>query len=159
MWLKRKLNMHHAYKAKLLTTFLAQLYKMSYQDFYPLMNIPSVYDDGHNFCVIKYTMVTTPAQSYFKLLIKIKLLQDQKPNAWLYVNHTDLRQVWMRSFYWGTRTFISGLEARKLDFILRLKKKRNDLLLADTCPQAANRFALFWVWDCWFGWIKITKAL
>ena len=27
------------------------------------------------------------------------------------------------------------------------KKKRNDLLLADTCPQAANHFALFWVWE------------
>ena len=32
-------------------------------------------------------------------------------------------------------------------YSLRLKIKRNDWLLADTCPQAANHFALFWVWE------------
>ena len=37
----------------------------------------------------------------------------------------------------------SGLEVIKLEFILRLKIKRNDWLLADTCPQAANHCALF----------------
>ena len=37
----------------------------------------------------------------------------------------------------------SGLEVIKLEFILRLKIKRNDWLFADTCPQAANRCALF----------------
>ena len=31
----------------------------------------------------------------------------------------------------------------KLEFILRLKIKRTYWLLADTCPQAANHFALF----------------
>ena len=31
----------------------------------------------------------------------------------------------------------------KLEFILKLKIKRNDWLLADTCPQAANHCALF----------------
>ena len=36
-----------------------------------------------------------------------------------------------------------GLEVIKLEFILRLKIKRNDGLLADTCPQAANHCALF----------------
>ena len=40
-----------------------------------------------------------------------------------------------------------GLEVIKLEFILRLKIKRTDWLLADTCPQAANNCALFWVWD------------
>ena len=35
-----------------------------------------------------------------------------------------------------------SLEVIKLEFILRLKIKRNDLLLADTCPQAANHCAL-----------------
>ena len=39
----------------------------------------------------------------------------------------------------------SGPEVIKLEFILRLKIKRNDLLLADTCPKAANHCALFWV--------------
>ena len=37
----------------------------------------------------------------------------------------------------------SGREVIKLEFILRLKIKRNDWLLADTCPQAANHCALF----------------
>ena len=36
------------------------------------------------------------------------------------------------------------LEVIKLEFILRLKIKWNDWLLADTCPQAANHCALFW---------------
>ena len=29
----------------------------------------------------------------------------------------------------------------------KLKIKRNDWLLADTCPQAAKLSALFWVWE------------
>ena len=37
----------------------------------------------------------------------------------------------------------SGLEVIKLEFILRLKIKRNDWLLVDTCLQAANHCALF----------------
>ena len=37
----------------------------------------------------------------------------------------------------------SGLEVIKLEFILKFKAKRNDWLLADTCPQAANQRALF----------------
>ena len=37
----------------------------------------------------------------------------------------------------------SGLEVIKLEFILKLKIKRNDWLLADTCPQATNHCALF----------------
>ena len=36
-----------------------------------------------------------------------------------------------------------GLEVIKLEFILRLKIKRNDWLLADTCPQAANHCVIF----------------
>ena len=34
----------------------------------------------------------------------------------------------------------AGLEVIKLEFILRLKIKRNDWLIADTCPQAANHW-------------------
>ena len=45
------------------------------------------------------------------------------------------------------RDLIIGLspnfEVIKLEFILRLKIKRNDWLLVDTCPQAANQCALF----------------
>ena len=36
-----------------------------------------------------------------------------------------------------------GIAVIKLEFILRLKIKRNDWLFADTCPQAANHCALF----------------
>ena len=37
----------------------------------------------------------------------------------------------------------AGLEVIKLELILTLKIKRNDWLLADTCPQATNHCALF----------------
>ena len=37
----------------------------------------------------------------------------------------------------------SGLEVIKLVFILKLKIKRNDWLLADTCPKTANHCAYF----------------
>ena len=36
-----------------------------------------------------------------------------------------------------------GLKVTKLEFILKLKIKRNDWLLADMCQQAANHCALF----------------
>ena len=38
---------------------------------------------------------------------------------------------------------LPGLEVIKLEYKLRLKIKRNDWLLADTCPQTANHCALF----------------
>ena len=38
---------------------------------------------------------------------------------------------------------VPGLGVIKLESILRLKMKRNDWLLADTCPQAANHCAFF----------------
>ena len=36
-----------------------------------------------------------------------------------------------------------GPEIIKVEFIFKLKIKRNDWLLADTCPQVANHCALF----------------
>ena len=42
-----------------------------------------------------------------------------------------------------TQYIQTGLEVIKLEFILKLKIKCNDWLLADTCPQAANHCALF----------------
>ena len=50
---------------------------------------------------------------------------------------------WCSSFLTETLKRISGLDVIKLEFILKLKITRNDWLLADTCPQAANHFALF----------------
>ena len=40
-------------------------------------------------------------------------------------------------------SIVPGLEVIKLEYSLRLKIKRNDWLLAYTCPQAANHCALF----------------
>ena len=67
------------------------------------------------------------------------------------------RTISMRSLWWclvlsmvsasSCKFSKSGLEVIKLELILRLKIKRNDWLLADTCPQAANNCTLFWVWD------------
>ena len=37
-----------------------------------------------------------------------------------------------------------GLEVIELEYSLKLKVKRNDWLLADACPHAANYCALFW---------------
>ena len=37
----------------------------------------------------------------------------------------------------------AGLEVIKLEFILKLKIKRNDWLLVHTCPQATNHCVLF----------------
>ena len=45
--------------------------------------------------------------------------------------------------YGGNLGHVISLEVIKLEFILRLKIKRNDWLFADTCPQAANHCALF----------------
>ena len=55
-------------------------------------------------------------------------------------------------------TWRPGLEVIKLEFILRLKIKCNDWLLADMCPQAANHCALFEfhvtdkLWENVCGW-------
>ena len=37
---------------------------------------------------------------------------------------------------------LTGLEVIKLRYSLRLKIKRNDWLIADACPQAANHCTL-----------------
>ena len=44
-------------------------------------------------------------------------------------------------------------EVIKLEHSLKLKIKHNDWLLADTCPQAANHCALFWVWE----WTQVLQ--
>ena len=44
------------------------------------------------------------------------------------------------------KSFITSgpdFEVIKLEYSLKLKIKRNDCLLADTCPQATNHCALF----------------
>ena len=49
----------------------------------------------------------------------------------------------IQKFTYKTSVKKPGLKVIKLEYILRLKIKRNDWLLADTCPQAANHCALF----------------
>ena len=44
---------------------------------------------------------------------------------------------------WYLIVSIPSLEVIKLEYILRLKIKRSDWLLANTCPQSANHCALF----------------
>ena len=46
-------------------------------------------------------------------------------------------------YNYGNNLFQPGLEVIKLEFILKLKIKRNDWLLADMCPQATNQCSLF----------------
>ena len=46
----------------------------------------------------------------------------------------------------GTRIKSADPEVIKLEYRLNLKIKRKDWLFVDTCPQAANHCALFWVW-------------
>ena len=54
------------------------------------------------------------------------------------------REQWPRDHLgWTQRQWRTGLEVIKLEFILKLKIKRNNWLLADTCLQAANHSALF----------------
>ena len=48
-----------------------------------------------------------------------------------------------RSFRYGNYYQSPSLEVIKLEYSLRLKIIRINLLLADTCPQAANHCALF----------------
>ena len=62
---------------------------------------------------------------------------------WLTDGDQELTDGGPRIDRWGP-----GLEVINLEFILRLKIKHNDwlladTLLADTCPQAANHCALF----------------
>ena len=59
-----------------------------------------------------------------------------------------LYQIFLWLYVFDVRAYLTGLEVIKLEFILRLKIKRNDWLFADTCPQAASHYALFWVWTC-----------
>ena len=47
-----------------------------------------------------------------------------------------------------------GSEVIKVEYSLNLKIKLNDWLHEDICPQAANHYALFWVWE----WRFITSG-
>ena len=49
----------------------------------------------------------------------------------------------MQSTYGRAYSTRPGTEAITLEYILKLKIKPIDWMLADTCPQAANHWALF----------------
>ena len=59
--------------------------------------------------------------------------------------HLDMMEVFAADLIsWLVTIDVStDLEVIKLEYNLKLKIKRNDWLLADTCPQAANPCALF----------------
>ena len=59
-------------------------------------------------------------------------------------NYRKMTILWSFSYNFLVHCkLLSGLEVIKLEFILKLKIKHNDWLLADTCLQAANHCALF----------------
>ena len=76
----------------------------------------------------KSFITSGPVEKGIYLLLQFQMLHSL--NLYFYLLSKDKRK---------------GLEVIKLEFILRLKVKRNDWLLADTCPQAANHCALFLV--------------
>ena len=55
----------------------------------------------------------------------------------------DMSYVHCHVFLKADKMHRPGLEVIKLEYILILKIKRNDWLIADMCPQAANHCALF----------------
>ena len=60
------------------------------------------------------------------------------------VSIQTIRTGLVRSLRFAGGDFVCpDLKVIKLEYILRLKIKRNDWLIADTCPQAANHYALF----------------
>ena len=66
-------------------------------------------------------------------MLTYRLLNQLIQNKNFYAYHQSAKQFALRSF----------LQVIKLEFIHRLKIKRNDWLLVDTCLQAANHCALF----------------
>ena len=79
-----------------------------------------------------------------KLCLSIRPDMTEQETTRFQIDHLTLFTCLYISFGMN----LPGLEVIKLEFILRLKMKRNDWLLADTCSQAANQCDLFWVWDC-----------
>ena len=90
--------------------------------------------------------------SNFAELLKIEIHVEQKGVFWKYT-HFSINCV---KVLYSRCSKISnmrrrktaqkkqlGLQVIKLEFILRLIIKRNDWLLEDTCPKAANHWALF----------------
>ena len=79
-----------------------------------------------------------------------------KTESWLFYFNYVLAVLWLLLFsafssrcrgsvsgLWSMIVSFPGLEVIKLEYSLKLKIKRNDWLLADTSPQAANHCALF----------------
>ena len=86
---------------------------------------------------------------HFAVSISIKELFPTLAYMNLQISLIILPSLSELKFYLAKRDIFSfcfvgpGLEVIKLQYSLRLKIKRNDWLLADTCPQAANHCALF----------------
>ena len=57
--------------------------------------------------------------------------------------HLNISTIQGQSSFVNPKSVGLGLEVIKLEYNLKLKIKRNDWLLADTCRQATNNCALF----------------
>ena len=79
---------------------------------------------------------------------------------WLHFHcHLNLSTIQGRSAFVNPKSVGQGIEVIKLEHNLKLKIKRNDWLLADTCPcpQAANHYAL--LEGKMFMWVIIKFVL
>ena len=72
-------------------------------------------------------------------------LYDETTNLPAKANTSDLNEELGQVCMSLSDRIRPGLEVIKLEFILKLKIKRNDWLLVDMCPQAANHCTLSWV--------------
>ena len=78
-------------------------------------------------------------QNKVMLHIKFKGMEHRAPCIHTFSLYTHPQPVdWIKK----VNKSESGLEVIKLEYILKLKLKHNDWLLADTCLQAANHCAL-----------------
>ena len=68
--------------------------------------------------------------------IFIKCAQNKRCTPTIYSQPICKVLIYLNENCWGYRWYKPGLEVIKLTYSLRLRIKRNDWLLADTCPQA-----------------------
>ena len=94
-----------------------------------------------SFVMFNCLFVTFPCDSLAQVWYLIVLIRDLCPLSYLEKSiHSRLTFIMLNSTDHATPIC---LEVIKLEYSLRLKIKRNDWLLADTCPQSANHCPLF----------------
>ena len=97
------------------------------------------------FVMFNCVFVTFPCGILGQVWYLIVSIPESLPH-FLLCKHTvfyTMQNNLSNSFIWASMA-TSGLEAIKLEVVLKLKLKRDDWLLADTCPQETNHCALFY---------------